>query len=260
MMKWHRLLILVIPLLCAIYIRSAEGDSVSDGTLRRIHLPILMYHYVDELPPNADDIRRGLTISPQLFRDHLSYLQQEGYQTITFRQAYEALMTGSPLPPKPVILTFDDGYDHHYSVVFPMLREFRMVGTFYVITGLLDNERMGYMTWEQAAEMANAGMEIGAHTKNHIDLRARSFDTLVYEIVGSIESVTAHTGHKLISFSYPIGRYDEDTLAVMATLSPIVAVTTQAGSRITSDQLLEVPRLRINPDTSVFALSRLLRP
>lgn len=51
MMKWHRLLILVIPLLCAIYIRSAEGDSVSDGTLRRIHLPILMYHYVDELPP-----------------------------------------------------------------------------------------------------------------------------------------------------------------------------------------------------------------
>lgn len=260
MMKRAYLLIVALLLVGARLFVSADDRPAPDGTLRRIHLPILMYHYVDKLPPNADDIRRGLTISPQLFRDHLRYLQQEGYQTVTFRQAYEALMTGRPLPPKPVVLTFDDGYDHHYSAVFPMLKEFHMVGTFYLITGALDSGRAGYMTWEQAAEMANAGMEIGAHTKNHIDLRARSFDTLVYEIVGSIESVTAHTGQRPISFSYPIGRYDEDTLAVMATLSPIVAVTTQAGSRIIGDQLLEVPRIRINPDTSVFALSRLLRP
>ncbi len=260
MMKLHRLLIILLFMGAALTAHASDDLPSSDGTMRRIHLPVLMYHYVDELPPDADDIRRGLTISPQLFREHLVYLQQEGFETITFRQAYSALMAGSSLPPKPVILTFDDAYDHHYTFVFPLLQEFNMVGTFYVITAALDNRWAGHMTWDQAAEMANAGMEIAAHTKNHIDLRARSFDTLVYEIIGSIESVTAHTGKRPLAFSYPIGRYDEDTLAVMATINPVIAVTTQAGNRISSDLLLEVPRIRINPDTTVFALSRLLRP
>lgn len=259
-MKLCRLLIVLLVVGVALTIHASDELPASDGTMRRIHLPVLMYHYVDELPPNADDIRRGLTISPQLFREHLAYLRQEGFETITFRQAYSALMTGSPLPRKPIILTFDDAYDHHYSFVFPLLQEFGMVGTFYVITAALDNGWAGHMTWEQAAEMANAGMEMAAHTKNHIDLRARSFDMLVYEISGSIESVAAHTGERPIAFSYPIGRYDEDTLAVMATIKPVIAVTTQAGNRISSDLLLEVPRIRIHPDTTVFALSRLLRP
>jgi peptidoglycan/xylan/chitin deacetylase (PgdA/CDA1 family) len=261
MMKPAPLLILMgitVFVLTASAAAPTYAPPTSDGTMRRIRLPVLMYHYVEPLPPNADDIRRGLTVSPELFRDHLDYLQKQGYQTVSFAQVYDALMTGSPLPPKPIILTFDDGYDNHYHIVFPLLQEFGMIGTFYLITSALDEQRRGYITWEQAAQMAEAGMEIGAHTKNHVELRGRSYDVLVYEVVGSIESVTAHIGRRPITFSYPVGRYDRDTLTFMASIQPIIAVTTRSGIWVSSDQLLEVPRIRINPNTSVFALSRLL--
>jgi peptidoglycan/xylan/chitin deacetylase (PgdA/CDA1 family) len=262
MMKLVRSLILLLTLFTFVSTANAveppDAPPTPDGTLRRIRLPVLMYHYVEPLPPNADDIRRGLTISPELFRDHLAYLQQQGYQTVSFAQVYDALMTGSPLPPKPIILTFDDGYDNHYHIVFPLLQEFGMIGTFYVITAALDNQRSGYITWEQAAQMAQAGMEIGAHTKNHVELRGRSYDVLVYEVIGSIESVTAHIGQRPITFSYPVGRYDRDTLALMASLQPMMAVTTRSGMWISTDQMLEIPRIRISPNTSAFALSRLL--
>jgi len=261
MMKPAPLLILMgitVFVLTASAAAPTYAPPTSDGTMRRIRLPVLMYHYVEPLPPNADDIRRGLTVSPELFRDHLDYLQKQGYQTVSFAQVYDALMTGSPLPPKPIILTFDDGYDNHYHIVFPLLQEFGMIGTFYLITSALDEQRRGYITWEQAAQMAEAGMEIGAHTKNHVELRGRSYDVLVYEVVGSIESVTAHIGRRPMTFSYPVGRYDRDTLTFMASIQPIIAVTTRSGIWVSSDQLLEVPRIRINPNTSVFALSRLL--
>lgn len=253
------ILLLTTCLLFAGLPTAGDGQLLSgDGTLRRIRLPILMYHYVEELPPNVDDIRRGLTVSPALFRQHLEYLRQEGYETVNSEQVYNALMTGAPLPPRPIMLTFDDSYDTHYSIVFPLLREYGMIGTFYVITSALDHQRAGHMTWPQAIEMAQAGMEIAAHTKNHVELRNRTHDQLVYEVLGSIESVTAHIGRRPFGFSYPVGRYDRNTLQFMRTIGPIIATTTQNGLYISTDTMLTVPRLRIAQNVTPYALSRML--
>lgn len=232
--------------------------SVWDGTLRRVRVPVLMYHYIDDLPANADDIRRGLTVAPDLFAAHLDYLRTEAYQTINFATLETALMTGTALPARPVILTFDDSYENHYTTAFPLLQQHAMIGTFYVITAALDENRIGYMTWPQAAQMAQAGMEIASHTKNHPDLRNRTYEYLVYEILGSMESIHAYTGQMPVSFAYPVGRYDVNTLAAIGTMPPLRAVTTQPGIYVTTDNRYELPRLRMNPDTSVYGLSQLL--
>ncbi len=238
--------------------QAQESTLLHDGTLRRIRVPILMYHYVSELPPDADEYRRNLTISPGNFRAHLQYMQEQGYQTIGLHDLDNALRNGAPLPERPVILTFDDGYTDHYTDAFPILREFGATGTFFVITARLDENHPRYITWEQAREMAAAGMSIEPHSKNHIELDGRDRDTLVYEILGSIQSVEYHIGQTPRTFSYPVGRYDDATLAVMAETDIRRAVTTELGSVHTTSNSLLVGRLRISGDMSAAGLRYLL--
>jgi hypothetical protein len=168
-----------------------------DGTLRRIRVPILMYHYVSYLPSDADEYRRDLTITPDMFLAHLAYLKQQGYETISLYQLDEALVNGTPIPPKPVILSFDDGYIDHYVNVFPALKAYGFTGTFFVITGLADANRPDYLNWRQIREMADAGMSMESHTKDHVDLRGKDYHFLVYQLLGSLESLSAYTGRSV---------------------------------------------------------------
>jgi peptidoglycan/xylan/chitin deacetylase (PgdA/CDA1 family) len=241
-----------------VHSNAPEGITVSDGTLRRIWVPILMYHYVSTLPPDADDYRIGLTVEPDLFRAHLQYLYDAGYTTTSLYELNEALLIGTPLPPKPVILTFDDGYIDHYATVFPILKEFGFTGTFFIITGRADTDDPNYLSWGQIQEMASAGMSMESHTKTHADLRARSYDFLVYELLGSIESLRAHTGQPTRMFCFPAGRYDERTLEVLQSLSTWRAVTTHFGALHTTDNLLELPRLRVTGKMNVVGFANLL--
>lgn len=255
------LLILVTVLGSSVNAQSTSPESSGlqwDGTLRRIRVPILMYHYVSELPEDADDIRMGLTVSPSLFRAHMNYLREQGYTTISLYDLDNALLQGTPLPPKPVILTFDDGYLDHYLNVFPVLREYGFTGTFFIITGLADQKAQGYMTWEQIRAMASSGMSMESHTKTHADLRDRDYDFLVYELLGSLESLVAINGHQSHMFAYPVGRYDDSTLSVLEQLPVWRAVTTQPGLLHTTDNRLELSRQRITGNMSVSGLAYIL--
>ena len=231
----------------------------TDDTLRRIHVPILMYHYISNLPPNADNIRRELTVEPAIFRQHLEFFRDEGYQTISLADLHNALTQGQPLPEKPIILTFDDSYIDHYTNVFPMLKEFGFMGVFFVITSTADNNNPAHLSWDQITEMANTGMRMQAHTKNHAELDNRSYDFLVYEIMGSIESLEAYTGRKVEYLSYPVGRYDNFTLQIVQTMPINRAVTTQRGLIHTTSNYLEVPRLRVSGNMSVGGIRSIIQ-
>jgi peptidoglycan/xylan/chitin deacetylase (PgdA/CDA1 family) len=236
-----------------------ESQPEWDGTLRRIRVPILMYHYVSELPPGADATRIDLTVSPNLFRAHMRYLSEQGYQTVSLYQLDAALRQGIPLPAKPIILTFDDGYVDHYQFVMPVLQQHGFVGTFFIITARADANDPRYMSWSQIREMADAGMSMEAHTKNHVDLRDRSYDFLIYEMLGSMESLAAYVGRQSHMFAYPVGHYDTMTLQVGEQLPIWRAVTTQSGALHTTDNRLELPRLRIHGNTTVSGLEAILQ-
>lgn len=257
-MRQHTMRGLVVGLLLALLVSGVRAQQAGDGTLRRIHVPILMYHYVGTLPPEADPYRVNLTVSRELFRAHLQYLAEGGYTTVSLADLEQALREGVELPEKPVILTFDDGHIDHYTNVFPLLREFGQTGTFFLISARLDAQDPAYISWEQAREMAEAGMSMEAHTKHHPDLRGRDLDFLVYEILGSVESIAAHTGRPPRFFAYPGGRYDDSVLALLATTDIQRAVTTEFGSLHTTDNTLLLPRLRVSNDTSVAGLAYLL--
>ena len=255
--------IIFLSTLLIIQVSAQEGiiqwePMEGDGTLRRIHIPILMYHYISELPPDADAVRTNLTLHPDIFRQHIEYLAESGYNTISLYDVDSALEYGTPLPTNPVVLTFDDGYIDAYTQVFPVLQAHNMVGTFFIITQFADNNLQGYMNWEQINEMARAGMNMEGHTKTHPSLIERDFDFLVFEVMGSLESLYAHTGDSSEMLAYPVGRYDDNTLRFMESTSIERAVTTQIGAFHTTDNRYEMMRLRITNETEVSGLNFLL--
>ena len=130
-----------------------------------------MYHYISVPPAGADIYRRDLSVTPALFESHLKYLTDAGYHAITLDDLLYALAQGRELPAKPVILTFDDGYEDNYTNAFPLLQKYNMVGHFFIISDFVNQERPGYMTWPQIEEMAAAGQRFGSHSRDHPNLK-----------------------------------------------------------------------------------------
>ncbi len=228
------------------------SDQPPDETRRRIRVPILMYHYISVPPPDADIYRLDLSVAPERFAEQLFWLRENGYTAITLDALYEALARGAPLPPQPVILTFDDGYADAYDHAFRLLQEFGMSGTFFVVTDWLDGARTGYLTWAQAREMAAEGMAIESHSRTHPDLtNGCDAECLAHQIAGSLEAIEAATGKRPRFFCYPGGRYDDAVLDVLESAGVLAAVTTQAGTRHTSDALLELRRVRVRGTTAL---------
>lgn len=254
------ILLLVVGILPAMTADEPSAPQLppDDGTLRRMRVPILMYHYVSPLPPGADTLRVGLTVHPDQFRGHLDLLRSQGYSTVTMYEVYLALTQGYALQPNPIVLTFDDGYAEHLDTVMPMLREYGFRGTFFIITGFADDLRAGYLTWPQVQTLAASGMEVAAHSKSHPDLRGRDYDFLVYEVYGSLESIRVNVGPTIQSFAYPMGRYDDGTVQILQQTNVAAAVTTEHGATHTTDRVLELRRLRVQNTTGVPGLQALL--
>jgi peptidoglycan/xylan/chitin deacetylase (PgdA/CDA1 family) len=100
-------------------------------------------------------------------------------------------------------------------------------------------------------EMAQAGMEIQGHGRDHVDLRGRSYDYLVYQLLGIQEAISYHIGRPARFFCYPSGQYDDDVIAVLKSAGFWGAVTTEWGQTHTRDDLFTIPRIRIRGRTTL---------
>ena len=254
------LMIILLFRMSILSVSAQTGQPVmpADGTLRRIHLPILMYHYVSPIPIEADSYRRELTVEPEIFALHMQYLHDDDYSTVSLSDLHNALKNGIELPMKPIILTFDDGYTDHYESAFPILKSYRLQATFFIITGHIDEGYPEHLNWEQIIEMAAAGMEIGSHSKHHLDLRNKGFDYLVYELLGSYQTLMSELGDPPLSFSYPSGFYDTAAIQVVQSIPYRIAVSTEPGDRHTLDDIFTVRRIRIYGNMPVENLAAFL--
>jgi peptidoglycan/xylan/chitin deacetylase (PgdA/CDA1 family) len=201
----------------------------SSARAREVKVPILMYHHVGPLPNAPDKIRIGLTILPDHFEEQLEFLAERGYTSIDFYQMQHALALGRPLPAKPILFTFDDAYEDIYQFAFPLMQKYGFTGTVFVPTQFLDENRVGYMNWDQAKELADAGWRLEPHTKDHVEVKNRPRDFLVYQIYGSMETLRFHLGYQPRFFAYPSGEYDDKAIEILKEVGYWGAVTTDAG-------------------------------
>lgn len=204
-----------------------------------------MYHYLSEPPPGADAVRRDLSTSPGRFEEQLRYLREQGYQSITLYELAAALQRGYPLPDKPIIITFDDGYRDNHTYALPILRQYGFRATFFLLTNRVNEGNPEYLSWEQVVEMSLAGMDMEAHGRSHADLRTKKADGLAWQIRGSREDIEARTHKPVRFFCYPSGKYNKWVTEVMRLEGYWGAVTTKAGVKQRSDQPYELMRIRV---------------
>lgn len=220
-------------------------------------LPTLMFHHVGDTPPDADEIRTGLTVSREEFETMMAYLSQAGYHTVSQRQLFRALFYGDPLPAKPVMLTFDDGYRDNFTLAAPILKQYGLVATFYVVTGDIGNPE--YMTWEQVSELDRMGMDVGSHSASHPDLTQLAAADLKHELADSAAAISSHIDHPIYWLSYPAGSYDDDVLRYAKQAGYLLAVTTEPGEQQSSDAPLGLMRYRVRNDTGLEGFKELVR-
>lgn len=170
-----------------------------------VKVPIMMYHHVSDVK-TTNVLDRSLTVSTTIFGQQLDYLKAQGYHTITFNQLFNALYYGMTLPIKPIILTFDDGYEDNYQFVYPALVKRGYTGMFYIISGKVN--WTGQMSWGQLREMLRNGMQIGSHTVHHVDMGQvlqNSPEQAQQELQLSRLTLQKNLGVVIQHFCYPSG-------------------------------------------------------
>jgi peptidoglycan/xylan/chitin deacetylase (PgdA/CDA1 family) len=233
-------------------------EPTPDGEVRTAQVPVLMYHYVSVPPADADIYRRDLSVAPDLFAAHLDAMLAAGYTTITPYQLLAHLTQGAALPAKPVALTFDDGYRDTYENAFPRLAERGMVAAFFVVTDFIDEQRPEYLTWDMVRAMAAGGMAIESHGRNHVSLENKDSDYLIWQALGSLETIQYELGVRPRFVSYPAGDYDPLTIEVFRSAGYWAGFTTQQGATHRSDDLFQLRRVRVRGTTTADELVRLL--
>jgi peptidoglycan/xylan/chitin deacetylase (PgdA/CDA1 family) len=227
---------------------------------RTVRVPILMYHYVSSPPEDASQVRINLSLEPDDFRAQMQYLADYDYTPIDLYDVSLAITNKTELPPKPVLLTFDDGYIDAYEVVYPILEEFGFKGTFFIITEYVDAGNYNHMNWAMIEEMAAAGHRMEPHTKTHPDLSTLSWDGQIYQILGAQQTLAAHIGYTPRFLCYPAGKYNDETIAILEQLDFWGAVTTQGGKWHNFEERYEWKRLRISYTTSLGTFVDLVKP
>jgi peptidoglycan/xylan/chitin deacetylase (PgdA/CDA1 family) len=166
-----------------------------------------MYHDVLEKSEVFFDLQ------PEDFEGHLKTLLKNGLTPVSPDQLVHHLRTGSPLPEKPVLLSFDDGYAGHYTHVYPLLKKYQVPAVFFVFPGKVDGKIVGRSTlsWEQLKTMAaDPLITIASHSVTHpTDLRTLDDQALAYEVTESKRRLEEELGIPIRYFSYPTGYYDE---------------------------------------------------
>jgi peptidoglycan/xylan/chitin deacetylase (PgdA/CDA1 family) len=184
----------------------------AQARLRTVRLPILMYHYVEPWPADADRYRQSLTVEPEDFAAQMQYLHDNGYATVSLYDLSAAITLGVPLPEKAVALTFDDGHASIFEHAVPVMAHYGFTGTVFVITEFADRALPQYLTWPQIKGLFAQGWDIEPHTKTHVDLAGEERDLQVYQMLGSIETIEANLGVRPRFICYPGGKYDDTTL------------------------------------------------
>lgn len=209
-----------------------------------------MYHYVRTVDPAQDQLGYNLSVTPEQLTAQLDYLVAHGYHTIDLA----LLSKDDPLPEKPIILTFDDGYADFATAAWPIIKAHQMTAVQYVVSGFIG--RAGYLSADQVKQLATEGVVIGAHTVHHLNLTTLDAGRLTAELTESKTMLEALIGQPVPWFAYPAGRYDATVLAAIQQAGYAQAVTTNAGFATNQDDRFQLPRVRISGGDSLAAFAQ----
>ena len=212
---------------------------------------ILQYHHVSTATP------RVTSVNIEEFRQHLTYLRDNGFTVLRLEEIIATLRSGGTLADRSVAITFDDGYRNNYEAAYPLLREFGWPFTLFISADLVGSNDDLYLNWEQIREMAANGATIANHGITHLYLLARSpgeddsawLQRIEHELVTAEDEIKAETGQSHKLFAYPYGEYDSSIQVLVERLG-FVGLGQHSGPVNASSDFTALPRF---PFSGVYA-------
>jgi peptidoglycan/xylan/chitin deacetylase (PgdA/CDA1 family) len=215
------------------------GLTTTPSTNIKLSLPILMHHK-----------------TPNDFENQLQVLRAKGYQAITMRMASKILRGIEPSPTKPVVITFDDGFSDQLTA-YEILKRYAMPATFYIMPGGelsqwcigADRKNLAcgdsYLNWNEIIMLSNSGLiEISSHTIDHTQLDTLSSDSKRDQILKAKQIIEQKINKEVVSFAYPYGVFDAESIQLVREAGYTSAVSTIGGIDQSTDILFELRRVR----------------
>lgn len=178
-------------------------------------VPVLNYHHF------LEDCDSPLCIPTAVFDQHMKYLKDYGYRTVTMEDLQGFLQYRQALPKRSLIITIDDGYRSAYDVAYPILKRYGFTATFFIYTDYVAVSEKA-ITWDQLKEMSADGFQIGSHTLSHSDLTMKKegekeedyLTRIEKELIGSKKIIDTKLTQDTMAIAFPFGRYDENILSL----------------------------------------------
>lgn len=227
-------------------------------------IPVLMYHKVENHPLES---KHRIFVSSDRFETHLQFLRKRGFETVTFDDLdmyMNGVLPWKKFPRKPVIITFDDGYESTYFNAVPRLSKFSFRAVFFVMGNvLLQNNSWDMQMGEPEARLMDSslisklmdnGHEIGAHTLTHPRLTELSEEQMDLEVAGSRKAIESFTGKAPKSFAYPYGNLDGRVKGAVQEAGFTFGIATDTGGLRVSEDPHQIFRVSMFPEDGPMQL------
>ena len=199
-----------------------------------------MYHVVGRAPRGA--AFPSLYVSRRDFASQLRWLAAGGYHAVTLRAVYRYWRHARPLPPKPIVLSFDDGYREQFTIARPLLQRHHWPGVLDLEYGHLVRENL---TGAMVRAMLADGWELASHTLTHPDLTQVSPARLRREVARSRQMLERRFGVRVAFFCYPSGRVDARVVSAVRAAGYLGATTIRPGLA-RPHELFRLARIRVD--------------
>ncbi|NQU94897.1 MAG: polysaccharide deacetylase family protein [Candidatus Omnitrophica bacterium] len=182
---------------------------------------ILAYHAIESSDPSKDLM--GLAVLPSVFEMHMRYLKEEGFCVIGLLDLAESLRKGIAPPKRSIVITFDDGYKSILTNAMPIVKKFDFKATLFVNIYFLEQKLPKHVYWHSwqtldwgdLIKLGQAGFSIGSHALTHKRLTEIDREALIGEIAGSRETIEKNIHDKIYAFSFPHGKYTNETKNIL---------------------------------------------
>lgn len=229
-------------------------------------IPILMYH---EVSPRPEPRFRRYTVTVREFTRQMQWLAAFGYQPVDMDTLVRARLGQGPLPRRPVLITFDDGFQGCVDHAVPVLRKHGFTAVFYLVTGLMGETsrwmlpevgvQLSLMSWKTARAISAEGFQCGAHTATHPRLAGLDPARCRAELVDARKRLEDELGRPAVHLAYPFGSYDSGVQGIAGDAGYLTACSTRSGLSRPDDDLLALHRVTIYGHDSLFDFACRLR-
>jgi peptidoglycan/xylan/chitin deacetylase (PgdA/CDA1 family) len=179
--------------------------------IARKEVPILCYHQIRDWTGSDSKGARDYIRPVEAFKADLKLLADSGYHTVLPDQLYDYLAYGSPLPSKPVMLTYDDTDDDQFTIAAPEMKKYGFKGVFFLMTVSLNRPK--YMTRDQVKQLVDEGHTVTSHTWDHHSVKGyKTEQDWVTQIEKPKKTIEDITGKKALDFAYPFGLWNREAI------------------------------------------------